>query len=228
MRSTMDIVSGVRRGQENFVNVDPVSQVYRRRKILMQKLVQLESMEPTASPTTQATPQNFPSTASGVTATGIDSSPALPKKTVTERKAGLDLPSQSHRKNSLTERRRSVAAKASTNLNKEKSEISSIASAIDKGESLDNSQMEAFSRIIRSEIRSLNEELKLSQESYLRKLGRLDVLADIGLRVGVSATGENQLVVCGREDSSDVWGHLGDDGTFQHSYKDRNSDPLLV
>jgi sterol O-acyltransferase len=149
----------------NFVNVETVSQVYRRRKILEQKLAQLENMEPIPSLATGATPaQYFPSTVSGITATGIDSSTTSPKKTITERKPGMNSPLQPHppplsRKNSLTERRRSVAAKASTNLNKERSEISSIAWAIDKGEPLDNSQMEAFSRIIHSEIRSLNEDL---------------------------------------------------------------------
>src|SRR5579871_6907789 len=110
----------------NFVNVETVSQVYRRRKILEQKLAQLESMEPIANSSNQATPvQYFQSTA-----TGTDFPASLPKKTVTERKPGIDLPLQSHppplsRKDSLTERRRSVAAKASTNLDKEKSQISS-------------------------------------------------------------------------------------------------------
>jgi len=150
---------------ENFVDVETVSQVYRRRKILQQKLAQLEIMESVPSLTTQITPaKKFSSTASSIAATGIDPSTAPSKKTITERKPGIDSSSQPHpsppsRKNSLTERRRSVAAKSSTNLDKEKSQISTIASAIDKGEPLDHSQMEAFSHIICSEIRSLNEEL---------------------------------------------------------------------
>lgn len=63
------------------------------------------------------------------------------------------------RKNSLSERRRSIAAKASTNLNAEESEISAIAAAIDAGEALDQDQVDAFSRLLRAEIRSLTEEL---------------------------------------------------------------------
>ena len=64
------------------------------------------------------------------------------------------------RRDSLKQRRRSIAAKASTNLNKEKSEISTIVASIDGGEALDQDQMETFSCIIRSEIQTLTDELR--------------------------------------------------------------------
>jgi sterol O-acyltransferase len=112
-----------------------LSQVYRRRQIVEQKLRQLEDMSPTTSPTSVSPVRTFANMAS---TTGM---------------------SPLSRKSSLTERRRSLAAKASTNLDKEETEVSAIAAAIDAGEPLDQDQMEAFSRLLRAEIRSLTEEL---------------------------------------------------------------------
>lgn len=51
-------------------------------------------------------------------------------------------------------------AKASTNLLEEKSAISTIARAVESGESLDAEQLEAFSCVIRDEIESLSSELR--------------------------------------------------------------------
>jgi sterol O-acyltransferase len=109
-----------------------LSQVYRRRRILQEKLRQLEDIEPvTTSPTS---PNKGFSSAFG------------------EDNAETPVP---------TRRRRSSAAttKASTNLSKEKSEISAIAAAVDSSQPLDEEQVEAFSSVMKSEIASLTEEL---------------------------------------------------------------------
>src|SRR3954469_7282148 len=60
----------------------------------------------------------------------------------------------------LLQRRRSQSSKTSTNFQKEHSVISEIANAIESNEPLDAEQMKTFSRIIRSEIRGLEDELK--------------------------------------------------------------------
>jgi sterol O-acyltransferase len=86
-------------------------------------------------------------------------SASSPVRTLTAPTASATGFSPLTRKNSLSERRRSIAAKASTNLNAEESQISAIAAAIDAGEALDQDQMDGFSRLLRAEIRSLTEEL---------------------------------------------------------------------
>jgi sterol O-acyltransferase len=62
-------------------------------------------------------------------------------------------------KESLLQRRRSLGARTSTNLKTEPSEIAPIAKAIDSGEPLNEEQLQAFSRAIRSEIKALAEDL---------------------------------------------------------------------
>ncbi|KAJ9649030.1 Sterol O-acyltransferase 2 (Sterol-ester synthase 2) [Coniosporium apollinis] len=110
-----------------------LSQVYRRRALLEQKLKQLEKIEPIASP---ISPSHSPTRAFSFTS--------------------LD---QSGREG-LLQRRRSIESKTSTNLRTEKSEIADIATAIESGQPLDLDQLQAFEQIIRSEIRVLTEELK--------------------------------------------------------------------
>lgn len=56
-------------------------------------------------------------------------------------------------------RRNSLGPKASTNLIKEKSGISTIASALESGEALDKDQLSTFSALLRNEISILNDEL---------------------------------------------------------------------
>lgn len=60
----------------------------------------------------------------------------------------------------LTHRRRSFGPKYSTNLHKEHSEIASMAKAIEAGEPLDAEQIEAFHRVLTTEITILEEELR--------------------------------------------------------------------
>lgn len=109
-----------------------LSQVFRRRRILEEKLQQLEDIEPVTSPTS---PQN--GFASAIADKSAESSP-----------------SQTTRR-----RRSSAATKASTNLSKEKSEISAIAAAVDSSQPLDEEQVEAFINVVRSEIDALTDEL---------------------------------------------------------------------
>jgi sterol O-acyltransferase len=110
-----------------------LSQVYRRRRILQEKLRQLEDTEPITSP---ITPQK-----------GFSSAVAD------------DSPERSRSPNVRRRRSSAAAMNASTNLKKEKSEISAIAAAVDSGRPLDEEQLEAFSSVMRSEIESLTEEL---------------------------------------------------------------------
>ncbi|KAF2436031.1 hypothetical protein EJ08DRAFT_602940 [Tothia fuscella] len=108
-----------------------LAQVYRRTNNLKRKLQQLEEIEPVSSPSSTTTsPHAFSATSS-------------------------DLP----KKDSLLPRRRSLGTRTNTNLTKEDSQIAPIAAAIDSGESLDEEQLEQFSRAIRSEIAALAEEL---------------------------------------------------------------------
>lgn len=59
-----------------------------------------------------------------------------------------------------TRRRRDFGPKYSTNFNKEESEIASMAKAIEAGEPLDSEQIQAFNRILTTEITILDEELR--------------------------------------------------------------------
>lgn len=108
-----------------------VSQVYRRRALLEQKLAQLDEIEPIASPSTCHDPHNQ------IPTTPTDSQPS----------------------NGMRQRCRSFGPKVSTNLQTEQSQISPIASAIESGRPLDVNELQAFSEVIRSEIASLTSEL---------------------------------------------------------------------
>jgi sterol O-acyltransferase len=57
-------------------------------------------------------------------------------------------------------RRGNVGPKYSTNLSKEESEIASIGQAIEAGNPLDSEQIEAFRRVLNTEITILDEELR--------------------------------------------------------------------
>jgi sterol O-acyltransferase len=69
--------------------------------------------------------------------------------------SGIDNPDNGN----LT-RRRSVGPKYSTNLSKEESEIASIGQAIEDGKPLDAEQIQAFHRVLNTEITILDEELR--------------------------------------------------------------------
>lgn len=56
--------------------------------------------------------------------------------------------------------RRSIGPKYSTNFSKEQSEIALMAKAIESGEPLDEEQIQAFTRVIKTEITILDEELR--------------------------------------------------------------------
>lgn len=107
-----------------------LSRVYRRKRLLEQKLKQLEQMESITSPVS-------PDRGSNVLSSAFEPSSA----------------------SGLSRRRHSLGPKDSTNLKREKSEISTIAAAIESGEPLDDEQLHAFSSIMRSEIGFLDAEL---------------------------------------------------------------------
>jgi sterol O-acyltransferase len=67
-----------------------------------------------------------------------------------------DLPSAS---SSRRRRNLSNPSAASTNLKKERSEIASIASAIESGSPLDPGQIEVFNTVLKTELRRLSDEL---------------------------------------------------------------------
>lgn len=109
-----------------------LSQVFRRRRILQEKLQQLDEIDPVASPITSSRSW----ATSGAEVSDRSQSPELRRRKFSD-----------------------AAIKTSTNLSNEKSEVSSIAAAIDSGEPLDEDQLDAFSAVIRSEIKLLTEEL---------------------------------------------------------------------
>ncbi|KAH6840249.1 hypothetical protein AA0118_g5246 [Alternaria tenuissima] len=108
-----------------------LSRVYRRRNLLRKKLHQLDDIKAKEGPTQTSPPPE------ALTASGVNS------------------PDQGE----LTQRR-SVGPKYSTNLSKEESEIASIGQAIEAGSPLDPEQIEAFRRVLNTEITILDEELR--------------------------------------------------------------------
>ncbi|KAF2274794.1 MBOAT-domain-containing protein [Westerdykella ornata] len=106
-----------------------LSRVFRRKKLLQEKLGQLESLEPTKS-----------------------SSPLLSRTSA----SGADL----RRVDTPRHRRRSMGPKFSTDFSSEGSEIALMANAIEAGSPLDASQIQAFTRVIETEMTILNEELR--------------------------------------------------------------------
>ncbi|KAJ9621643.1 Sterol O-acyltransferase 2 (Sterol-ester synthase 2) [Taxawa tesnikishii (nom. ined.)] len=109
-----------------------LSGVYRRKKMLEKKLVQLQDMQSSAS---------APDSPYGPGPTSVSSS-ALEQSS------------------SLPQRRRSMGPRTSTNLGTETSDVAHVASAMDSGEPLNDSQMQAFERILKSEIDGLDKDLR--------------------------------------------------------------------
>jgi len=107
--------------------------VYRRRSLLQRKLRQLREMEPVES---------------------HNSSPIVSKSSAVDFANGAS--SSTHN----LAKRPSIGIRTSTNLSKETSDVANVASAMESGQSLDSDQMQAFERVIQSEIESLNTELK--------------------------------------------------------------------
>jgi len=105
--------------------------VYRRRNLLREKLRQLDDVKAQERPTQTSPPTE------ALTASGVDNSD----------------------QGELT-RRGSVGPKYSTNLSNEESEIASIGKAIEAGNPLDSEQIEAFRRVLNTEITILDEELR--------------------------------------------------------------------
>ncbi|KAK4944658.1 Sterol O-acyltransferase 2 (Sterol-ester synthase 2), partial [Elasticomyces elasticus] len=108
-----------------------LSGVYKRRELLRRKLQQLEDTD------------------------AITSAPSSPMDSKSIPASAVDLAEP----DTLQLRRRSVGMRTSTHLENEKSEIASVAVAIESGESLNADQVQAFERVIKAEVDSLTKEL---------------------------------------------------------------------
>lgn len=109
-----------------------LSQVFHRRKLLQQKLIQLNEME------AQDRDSPIAPTSGAAITSALDET----------------------RSSQNFHHRRSIGPKYSTNLTSEKSEIASMAKAIEGGKPLDAEQIGAFKRILETEITILSEELR--------------------------------------------------------------------
>ncbi|KAK1811587.1 Sterol O-acyltransferase 2 (Sterol-ester synthase 2) [Friedmanniomyces endolithicus] len=115
-----------------------LSSVYRRKTLLEAKLEQLQAIDPVQSPPT---------------------SPRVSQQI--DLASGIDLAELSKRATNGTYKRRpSMGPRTSTNLAAEKSDVASVAAAIQSGNAIDTDQMETFERIIRAEIDDLTKELQ--------------------------------------------------------------------
>ncbi|KAK0873153.1 Sterol O-acyltransferase 2 (Sterol-ester synthase 2) [Friedmanniomyces endolithicus] len=115
-----------------------LSSVYRRKTLLEAKLEQLQAIDPMQSPPT---------------------SPRASQQI--DLASGIDLAELSKRATNGTYKRRpSMGPRTSTNLAAEKSDVASVAAAIQSGNAIDTDQMETFERIIRAEIDDLTKELQ--------------------------------------------------------------------
>ncbi|KAK0263835.1 Sterol O-acyltransferase 2 (Sterol-ester synthase 2) [Friedmanniomyces endolithicus] len=115
-----------------------LSSVYRRKTLLEAKLEQLQAIDPMQSPPT---------------------SPRASQQI--DLASGIDLAELSKRAtNSTYKRRPSMGPRTSTILAAEKSDVASVAAAIQFGNAIDTDQMETFERIIRAEIDDLTKELQ--------------------------------------------------------------------
>jgi sterol O-acyltransferase len=108
-----------------------VSRVYRRHNLLQQKLDQLDDLH------AQEGPSPTSPSAEALAATGVD-----------------------HPQHDDLTRRQNCGPKYSTNFLEEESEIASIGQAIETNQPLDSSQIQAFRRVLTTEITILNEELR--------------------------------------------------------------------
>ncbi|KAF2876583.1 sterol o-acyltransferas-like protein 2 [Massariosphaeria phaeospora] len=109
-----------------------LSRVYRRRKLLEQKVGQLDDLASQRRPS--STPSNTPTTSATST-----------------QDASIHGP---------TPRRRAIGPRASTNFSSEESEIATMAKVIDAGEPLDEEQSQTFRRVLTTEITILDDELR--------------------------------------------------------------------
>ncbi|KAK5119483.1 hypothetical protein LTR85_007583 [Meristemomyces frigidus] len=117
-----------------------LSGVYRRRALLEERLRILQAMEPvTSPPTSPSTSQYLDRT----TSSGLDISGLAKKADSTSLK-----------------RRPSMGHRTSTNLQIEKSDVASVAQAIESGSAIDVDQMHTFERVIQAEIQDLTRELQ--------------------------------------------------------------------
>ncbi|KAK3637063.1 Sterol O-acyltransferase 2 (Sterol-ester synthase 2) [Elasticomyces elasticus] len=115
-----------------------LSGVQRRRILLEDKLDQLQALDPVQSPPT---------------------SPRASQQI--DLASGIDLAELSRRAaDSTVKRRPSMGYRTSTNLATEKSDVASVAAAIQSGSAIDADQMQTFERIIRAEVDDLTKELQ--------------------------------------------------------------------
>ncbi|KAK4898266.1 Sterol O-acyltransferase 2 (Sterol-ester synthase 2) [Elasticomyces elasticus] len=115
-----------------------LSGVQRRRILLEDKLDQLQALDPVQSPPT---------------------SPRASQQI--DLASGIDLAELSKRAaDSTVKRRPSMGYRTSTNLATEKSDVASVAAAIQSGSAIDADQMQTFERIIRAEVDDLTKELQ--------------------------------------------------------------------
>ncbi|KAF2722377.1 acyl-CoA/sterol acyltransferase [Polychaeton citri CBS 116435] len=114
-----------------------LSSVYRRRRMLQNKLQLLKDMEPVSSAPNSPVRMD--------TATGIE----FPS-----------IASHSRQSSAPKTRRPSLGPRTSTNLASERSDVASVAVAIESGSPLDQAQMEAFEDVIQIEIDELTKELQ--------------------------------------------------------------------
>lgn len=116
-----------------------LSGVHRRRALLEQRLQHLQAMEPVSSPpTSPSASQHFDSSSCGLALSGL-----------AERSDSGSL-----------KRRPSMGHRTSTNLQIEKSDVASVAQAIESGSAIDLDQMHTFERVIQTEIKDLARELQ--------------------------------------------------------------------
>ncbi|KAK5687562.1 Sterol O-acyltransferase 2 (Sterol-ester synthase 2) [Elasticomyces elasticus] len=115
-----------------------LSGVQRRRILLEDKLDQLQALDPVQSPPT---------------------SPRASQQI--DLASGIDLAELSKRAaDSTVKRRPSMGYRTSTNLATERSDVASVAAAIQSGSAIDADQMQTFERIIRAEVDDLTKELQ--------------------------------------------------------------------
>jgi len=116
-----------------------LSGVARRKALLEKRLQHLQEMDPVSSAPTSPT------------------SPRLQDPL----SSGVDLSELSNRADGNSVKRRpSMGYRASTNLSIEKSDVASVAEAIESGRPIDTDQMRAFERVIKAEIEDLDRELQ--------------------------------------------------------------------
>src|SRR5690242_528306 len=131
IHSTMDTVSLIFHAGQPYTNCIPVSRVYRRRNLLEKKLQELDDLDAQQGSSPTSTG------AQTLAATGVGK---------------FDNDSLTHRK--------THGPRYSTDLSKEESQVASIGQAIEAGDLLDAEQIQAFHRVLNTEITILNEELR--------------------------------------------------------------------